>query len=300
MHSITRRIPSARPRMRTLALGAAAAVAAFACATSPAMAAAPTGDYAQFNRCPYTNTAVDACLYSETTGGSFVLGNATVPVNKKIILQGGIDQNETTGAFTFVPAVGADTLSKTALNVPGGLTGLMSPTGWNGILSALFWAAVGAVNDVTATAEQAGTIGYDFGAFAFGGGPALTLPVRIHLENPFLGSNCYIGTTAAPIVLKLRTDTTSPPSPNSPITGSPGTIGFAHDGDLITSTNNKLVDNSFAVPAVNGCGGPLFGLLVNVALDLKEGYPAAAGKNTAILTGNLKQGARTAVVASVH
>jgi len=286
--------------MRSLALGAAVAFVAAAGAASPAAAAAPTGDYAQFNRCPYSNTAVDACLYSETTGGSFQLGNANVPVNKKIILQGGIDQNDVTGAFTFVPAVGADTLSKTKLNVPGGLTGLMSPTGWNGILSALFWAAVGAVNDVTATAEQAGTIGYDFGAFAFGGGPGLTLPVRIHLENPFLGSDCYIGTTAAPVVLKLRTDTTSPPAPNTPISGSPGSISFLNDGDLIVDTGNKLVDNSFAVPAVNGCGGPLFGLLVNVALNLKEGFPSAAGKNTAILTGNLKQAARTAVVASVH
>jgi len=300
MHSITRRASSAHRRIRTVGLGVAVAFAAAAVTGAPAMAAAPTGDYAQFNRCPYTNTAVDACLYSETTGGSFQLGNANVPVNKKIILQGGIDQNETTGAFTFVPAVGADTLSKTKLNVPGGLTGLMSPTGWNGVLSALFWAAVGAVNDVTATAEQAGTIGYDFGAFAFGGGPGLTLPVRIHLENPFLGSDCYIGTTSAPVVLKLRTDTTSPPAPNTPITGSPGTISFAHDGELITSTGNKLVDNSFAVPAVNGCGGPLFGLLVNVALNLKEGFPSAAGKNTAILQGSLKQGARTAVVASVH
>jgi hypothetical protein len=300
MHSITRRIPSVPPRMRTLALGAVVAFAAAAGAASPASAVGPTGDYAQFDHCPRTNTAVDACLYSETTGGSFALGNATVPVNKKIILQGGIDQNEDTGAFTFVPAVGADTLSKTKLNVPGGLTGLMSPTGWNGILSALFWAAVGTVNDVTATAEQAGTIGYDFGAFAFGGGPALTLPVRIHLENPFLGSNCYIGTTSAPVLLKLRTDTTSPPAPNSPITGSVGTVNFLNDGDLITDTGNKLVDNSFAVPAVNGCGGPLFGLLVNTALDLKEGFPSAAGKNTAILTGSLKQASRTAVVASVH
>lgn len=300
MHSINRRASGTHSRIRAIGVGVAVALAAAVVAASPAMAGTPTGDYAKFDHCPRTNVAVDACLYAETTSGSFVLGNTTVPINKKIILQGGIDQNEDTGAFTFVNAVGADTLSKTKLDVPGGLTGLMSPTGWNGILSALFWAAVNSVNGVTATAEQAGPIGYDFGAFAFGGGPALTLPVRIHLENPFLGSSCYIGTTSAPVVLKLQTGTTSPPAPNSPITGSPGTIGFLHDGDLVTSTANKLVDNSFAVPTVNGCGGILFGLLVNTALNLKEGFPAAAGKNTAILQGDLRQGARTAVVASEH
>lgn len=29
----------------------------------------------------------------------------------------------------------------------------------------------------------------------------MTLPVKIHLRNPFLGPKCYIGTNANPIVL---------------------------------------------------------------------------------------------------
>ena len=63
--------------LRSLAI---AAVCAGAMAIAPsAMAAAPSGIYAPFKYCPYTNTAVQSCLVSNSTSGSFKLGNATVP-----------------------------------------------------------------------------------------------------------------------------------------------------------------------------------------------------------------------------
>ena len=52
-------------RMSLRPLLAAAVVAgAVGMSASVASAADPTGDYVNFKNCPYTNTAVDSCLYS--------------------------------------------------------------------------------------------------------------------------------------------------------------------------------------------------------------------------------------------
>jgi hypothetical protein len=156
---------------------------------------------------------------------------------------------------------------------------------------------------VTATAElaaPASSIGLSEPALfepvlseAFGI-PALQLPVKVKLTNPLLGEKCYIGSEAEPIVLKLITGKTKPPKPNEPITGAPGTIESNEEGTILTISHNKLVDNSFAAPGVNGCGGSFSGQidpLVNKAL----GLPSPAGTNTAILEGTLKQAGAEAV-----
>jgi hypothetical protein len=46
------------------------------------------------------------------------------------------------------------------------------------------------------------------------------------------------------------------------------------------------VDNAFAAPGVNGCGG-LLAPIVDPAVDLNAGLPAASGHNTAIMTGTV-------------
>ena len=149
--------------LRAMVLIAALAVAALV-GTSSALAAAPTGDHAKFKYCPYTNTNVQACLYSVTTSGSFKLGNANVP-----------------------------------------------------------------------------------------------------------------------------------------ITGSPGSLFFPGDGTILATSGVKLVDNSFSAPAAGNCGFlPLDKLLITAAVNLKEGLPAAAGKNTAIQQGDTYVGYIDGVRASVH
>jgi hypothetical protein len=75
---------------------------------------------------------------------------------------------------------------------------------------------------------------------------AVQLPVKVHLENPFLGSSCYIGSNSSPIVINLTTGTTSPPPPNTPIKGSKGTIEVAGEGAIDIFRKNSLVNNSFA------------------------------------------------------
>jgi len=212
--------------LRSVAAVAVGVVASLGFAGS-AVAAAPTGDYADFKYCPYTNTSVVSCVYSKTTSGSFKLGNATVPITAAtpVILQGGVGENPD-GSTPFYNAVGADTLSKTPLKVPGGLIGLVDTGGFTGFLISLFNAAVASVNDVYATAELVGPVQFNLGNILGQTGTAVGLPVRVHLENPFLGSSCYIGSSSNPVRLNLTTGTTSPPPPNTPITGSPGTLSF--------------------------------------------------------------------------
>ena len=278
-------------------VAAVVAVGALAMSSS-AMAAAPTGDYAPFKYCPYTNTSAFACLVSTSTAGSIKLGNATVPLSAAtpIKLQGAVGF---VGSGTvWYNAVGADTLSKTKLKVPGGLIGLVNTGGWSGILIDLFNAAVAAGNDVYATAELAGPVQINFLNYLLGlNGPTITLPIKVHLENPFLGSGCYIGSEAHPVTLALTVGTTSG---TPPLVGSTGDKSSNADGTVLTSTNVKLVDNTFSVPGASNCGFlPLDKLLITAAVNLKEGLPAATG-NSATLQGSLQQGDRAAVQASVH
>jgi hypothetical protein len=276
---------------------AAASVASLALAGS-ASAGPPTGIYSVFNHCPQSDPTVTTCLYSTVTSGSFKLGTSTVPINRTITFQGGLGTDLSTFQQFFVNAVGTDSLSKTGLDVPGGLLGIVQGSGFTGLLLAAFEAAIHGVNGVTATAELVGTPQISVLSFIAGFGTALNLPVRIHLENPFLGSSCYIGSSGSPVGLALTTGTTAPPAPNTPITGSPGVTSFSNDGGVTYATGFKLVNNSFSVPAASGCGYWPFVSLITAAVNAKEGLPAAAGTNSAIMNGTQQLGAKANVIAS--
>jgi hypothetical protein len=110
--------------------------------------------------------------------------------------------------------------------------------------------------------------------------------VRVHLENPFLGESCYIGSSTSPINWELRTDTTSPPAPNKPITGNPGEIEFLEGARILKIKGAELVDNSWSAPGASGCGG-IFSFVINPIINLSVGVPAAAGTNTARLKNTI-------------
>ncbi len=263
--------------------------------------AAPTGDFADFVHCPTGNAQVQSCIYSATSSGTFQLGNATVPINKTIRVRGGIyvDATAPTG-FRWVNPTSVPALEQVPLDVPGGLTGLVVPSMIQSIpiLGPIFNAAVNATNGVDATAQLVGPIGFRYTNFVTGAGPTMTLPIRVKLDNPFLGGSCYIGSASNPITLSLTTGTTAPPAPNTPVTGTRGTLASSNGGQLITATGYTLVDNAFSVPAANDCGPWGFRWAVTPVVNLKEGFPAAAGTNSATMNGNLKQGSKVAVLAS--
>lgn len=284
---------------RSMLIGAAALAVAMVCAV-PALATGPTGDFAVFKQCPVGNPAVNLCFFAQSTGGEFHVGTTTVPINKTITLQGGSIVNEETGAETFVAAANGDTLSKTALNVPGGLLGIIAPTGWPVWLQNIFNEFINnGITGVTATTELVGNPGISRSNLLSAEGTALELPVRVKLGNAFLGNSCYIGSASHPIIQHLTTGTTSPPPPNTPISGTVGELEFKDEFTLVIIKNNSLVDNAYAAPVASGCGG-IFSFLVDPAVNAKLGLPSAAGHNTTRLNGTLQNATAEAVKNSEH
>jgi hypothetical protein len=270
-----------------MALVGAMSVAASAFAT-------PKGEYAVFADCPVSTAA--ACLVAKTESGEVVIGNKAVPIEKTITLQGGL--NETESGLAFVAAKDGNTLTKVPQKVPGGLAGLVkcNEIKGSGLLEkaerasceAIFENGLTGVTATTELAAPASAIKVDVGLLLAGEGTALQLPIKVRLENPLLGSACYVGSNTAPVVLKMTTGSTSPPLPNKSIKGNPGELVFNGEGTILTVFKNSLVDNSFAAPKTNGCG-ELFEFLIGPIINSTLGVPAAAGHNTAILNGTLKQ-----------
>jgi hypothetical protein len=274
--------------------------------------AAPKGIFSVFADCPTEVPGNAICTFSQATSGEFSIGSTKVPINKTITLQGGgvhtggPNPNE----YFLLPAKDGNSLSKTELNVPGGLTGLVNceEIKGGGFFETLERNACKAIFEnkttgVTATTELVANMKnpaiLNFASLFLESGTALTLPVRVHLKNPLLGESCYVGSETSPIQLHLTTGTTSPPPPNKPIKGKLGKIKTVEEKEyeLTEITENSLVDNSFSAPVAEGCGG-FFSFLINPIVNSKLGLPSASGNNTAILSGSLKQAENEAVLAS--
>ncbi|HET7455080.1 MAG TPA: hypothetical protein VFJ76_06135 [Solirubrobacterales bacterium] len=285
--------------MRRLCL-AGAVLVALLLPSSSALAAPhhPTGEFAQFDDCPLSNPAVTVCLFSESSSGFFTIGKKTVPLKNPVKLQGGLD--EILFPTKFYPAEDGNSLPGVPQPVPGGLLGITAPSWWPWFLQNLFNETINnGFTGVTATVEATSQTGIEVHPFNLltQSGTALSLPAKIKLSNPFLGSNCYIGSNSNPVVLAFTTGTTSPPPPNTPITGSPGTLTQNPTETIGTFSGGKLVNNSFAAPGANGCGG-LFSFLVDPFVNEIVGVPSAAGRNTAILEGKIQVADSAAVKAS--
>jgi hypothetical protein len=65
-------------------------------------------------------------LVRATTSGEFSIGSTKVPINQTITLQGGAVSTGKLNEYFLLPAKDGNSLSKTALNVPGGLAGIVN------------------------------------------------------------------------------------------------------------------------------------------------------------------------------
>jgi hypothetical protein len=275
----------------------AAALTAMMLVPSQALASShhPTGEFASFGECPLSHPALTACIFSESNGGFFQIGKKNVPLKNPVILQGGLEGS------LFVGAENGDTLSKTPQPVPGGLLGIEAPKSWPQFLQDLFNETINnGFTGVTATVELAGPasgIKVNTLNLIIEKGTALSLPAKIKLSNPFLGSNCYIGSNASPVVIDFTTGATAPPPPNTSIHGSKGTVTVNGAGTLVTLSGGQLVNNSFAAPGASGCGG-LLSFLIDPFVNSIVGLPSPAGTNTAILEGKLQTAEPNAVRAT--
>jgi hypothetical protein len=296
-------------RARFLAL--IASVASLACLASLGAASQAMAEpvFARFSDCPLSTfkemkvpAELALCQYAETTSGEFAIGATKVPINQTLTLQGGAvptGNPENSKEYYVLPGANGESLSKTELNVPGGLAGIIDceEIKGEGLLEKLARTTCKAVFEskltgVTATtevvADTADPAVLNIVALARREGTALALPIRVHLKNTLLGSGCYIGSASNPIHLHLTTGVTSPNPPNTSIEGARGEAETLEESGQLALRlfENSLVDNAFSVPVVEGCGGVLSSILDPV-IDLKLKLPSEDGNNTAILNGTL-------------
>ena len=277
----------------TRVLGAMLVIAIAALALAGSASAKLTGEFKKFEQCQYTNTEVKKCLYSPTIGGEVVLGSKKVPIVNEAYLQGGFSKpNPETGFSKFFAAKNGITLSKAPQPVPGGLAGIVNCKEISNFLLRIscevtFENGLTGLNSTLELAKPASDIRISENNLAGEIGTAMQLPVKVHLENPFLGSECYVGSSSSPLIWKLTTGTTAPPAPNKPISGTAGIGEFLEEGRILVLKGAKLVDNAWSAPGATGCGGFLVELLLDPIINSASGLPAAAGKNTAILNNTI-------------
>jgi len=283
---ITRSVRIGRVRRLSLIGAVASIVVTGALASASAAFATPKGDFAVFADCPVTTA--EACIYAKTESGHFTIGKETVPIEKPVVLQGGFNEG-TGGAQVFVGAKNKDALAKVPQKVPGGLSGLVKCNEISNFIERAACELVfeNGVTGVTATVELAApetSIGLNELSYFAEVGSAITLPVKVHLENPFLGSSCFVGSNSSPISIGLTTGT------SGSLKGSPGTVESKDEGEILAFSKNSLVNGTFAAPTSNGCGG-IFAFLIDPIINSRLGLPSASGKNAAVLNGNIEQAA---------
>jgi len=254
------------------------------------------GNYTKFVQCPYSNPEVRKCLYSTTNSGEVVLGSKKVPIEKPVVLQGGT-LKAVEGTAKFVAASNGITLSKAPQNVPGGILGIVpeasSPPLVKALIKFFLENSLTGVNSTLELAKPASEITINETSLVGEEGTALKLPVKVHLENPFLGKNCFVGSSTTPIIWNLTTGETNPPVPNKKITGKAGQLEFLEEGSIAEIKENVLVDNAWSAPTASGCGG-ILSFLVTPIINAQLGS-TAAGHNTAVLNNTLFTASAAAV-----
>ncbi|MEU1124498.1 hypothetical protein ABZ371_13260 [Streptomyces sp. NPDC005899] len=269
-------------------IGTLAAITAFGALFSTGTATAATqlqGHWAPHDRCPVDAPAmlaadgvdsVATCISSRSASGSIKLGNTVVTTGDTDLQLGVLQRSDGTTSLV-APAEGA--LVADSAEVPGGLLGLMCPSGVPVVSAICRQITSVELNRITATIEPAGAPrDFNMAAAFTTDVPILTLPVRIHLRNPLLGDKCYIGTTSKPVLLRPK-NATAPALSLQRFAGN----GVPDDENGVmgryTFEDADQADTTFAVPGASGCGAGL----LDWAVNLKTGLPSAAGKNNLTL-----------------
>jgi hypothetical protein len=137
-------------------------------------------------------------------------------------------------------------------------------------------------NQVTATLELAHTtqpVGFNAIHLLKEAGTALSLAVKIRLNNPFLGPNCVLGTDERPVDIQLTT------GQSGLLRGKSGSaLTRGRSNQIITLHTVTLVDGSFAAPGFEHCG---LDSSVDESLDSALQLPAA-NLSAAVINGELK------------
>jgi hypothetical protein len=265
---------------------------------SPALAlkTGPEGAFEKFNECPLNAPELNGCIHGEAGKESFFqAGKVTVTFKKPVLLEIGFRENEA-GEFSVVGARNGNSISKEAEPAPS-LTEALVAEKLEEPEKKRYEAyiAAGKSTKTTETIElavPASEIFLSENNLLLEANEGFGFSVMIHIQNGFLGKNCYDGTTVEPIEVPFTTGETHPEPPNTPIHGFLGKLSSESKGEILIIAGQKLVNNEYAVPGVSGCG---IGGGADAALNAGLGLPSPAGSNTTELVGNLWQtGAETA------
>jgi hypothetical protein len=245
-----------RKRHRKILIAAAlTALASMAILASVAQASKPAPGYADFAGCP--NRAeqpfIGVCVKDEFTGGHIGIGNREIPITNTILLRGGVEQE--TENFLYNSEGGIIPVRQT---VPGGVTGF---TGYKWLDQAI---KNSSQLKLYATVELAGQVGSQLSS-------TFDVPVKIHLENQFLGNACYIGSNASPIVLHLS------------VTKEQGEFEEeAARPEVIRASGGIFADHTYSVPGASGCQFNYGSTHQSIDSVVNKAYalPAAAGKDS--------------------
>jgi hypothetical protein len=249
--------------------GLTAAIAGGALSLGLAFSGSASAAFPDFSDCPRATPNLSACFDVQSVSGSLTIKGFTVPLGTSFELRGALAFDDSrAGGYRFFPPTGKTGIFAKPVQVPGGLLGINFPIPGNA---------------VTATAKLAGSpsnIAVDLSTLS------VTIPLKLALTNPVIGPGCQIGSDTFPVNLNLIVGATSPPPPNTPISGRIGTFDFGER--YITILGNTNVDNAFSVPGASGCG---IGLgLINALVNTKLSLPSAPGNNTIIVDNNVALG----------
>lgn len=253
------------------------------------------GGWAPFNRCPVDNptmlaiegTTTEAfCIAGDTPSGSMTTGNLTVAFKHTNHQYGVVQGLDGLPSPTVSPAGGV--LVAEPVELPGGIQGLICPeashiASWVCSHHHHGWGD-GRADDVTWTLESAGDVS-NFSLFAglVPGSPIATSREKVHLQNRWLGDDCYIGSEAEPIVFE----------PSSIAQPEFKFLDFASNGGPVAEGEEVVLADiasfgsqnatGFTVPAATGCGrhGSL-----DRAIDEKVGLPSSASTNSITFNEN--------------
>ena len=280
-------------KMKIVGRGSVVALAgALAALLFAVSASAHSGDFAKFNNCPSTNSEVFKCLLSVTTGGKIILGKKETPIVSAVTLQGGYSttNKEKKRISKFFGATNGITLSKTPEEVPGGLLGIVPPESSPPLVKLLSkWFFENSFTGVKATlelAKPATEIEISEFNLAAEEGVALKLPVKVRLENPFLGSSCYVGSSSSPLIWNLTSGETPAIEGVTPMVGTSGFGELKEESQIAQLNGAELVDNGWTAPEASGCGG-ILSFLVNPIINSMLGLPAKAGVSSARLINTI-------------
>ena len=264
----------------------------------------------QYKYCPSEGHEIEVeyfiCTYGGTYGGSkggqFQLGRVIVPLNKPVVIQGGLKE---LGPSPIVKALEpGETLESPAFKATGGIKlitrQVMEEAGWSQQLIEIFnEAKKNKETQVYVKIEVAGNSLYEnphaVSAFAVleEEGNAFELPLKVKLTGPFLeklgGGPCEVGNDEFPILQELTSKAAGSAGvkfetgyrPPNPETGAPY-------GEQIELEGSRLVDFNWPVPEgamAKGCGGE-HEEEVDRALDILMEFNRAREGYT-VLTGNL-------------